>query len=207
MIRSIIQVINGIDFKIYFLLALIWTACQGDPAEKPSAAASYVIPELFKDSAYQVFVETPIGSTMSFTYDIERGVFDTVNKDGDGAYLPYPLNYGFFPVKSNDTIKKMPVWVLGKRLPQGTTLAVQLLGLVEYVDRNLTHREWLVVPQEKSIQTVHSTQFRDFIILHDPVKFTFEYWLKNRHGTGSVSQIVWYDEEKALTFLQEEINK
>ena len=194
--------------KIFILLALIWASCQDDAERKPPNGSSYAIPELFRDSTYQVLVETSVGSTIPLSYDIEHGILDTVSDEfGDGAYLPYPVNSGFFPVKSKNTIKKIPVWILGKRLPEGTTLAVQLLGLVEYVDRNMARREWLVIPQEKKIQTIRSIRFRDFIILHDPLKFTFEYWLKNRHGIGSVSQIVWHDEEKAMALLQEEINK
>jgi inorganic pyrophosphatase len=207
MIASVQQMTIRIDFKAVVLLVLIWTSCQSTSEKRTPPKTSLSLPELYKDSAYQVFVETPVGSMISFSYDIDGGVLDTVKSEDFEAYLPYPVNYGFFPVKADNTIKKIPVWILAKRLPEGLTLSVKLLGVIDYIDRNIKHREWLVIPVDENIQTIHSTRFRDFIIKYDPVKFTFEYWLKNRHGIGSVSQIIWHDEEKAMAFLQEEINK
>ncbi|NND33627.1 MAG: hypothetical protein HKN76_13635 [Saprospiraceae bacterium] len=204
--KAVVRIIN--QCCVASLLGwLVLTSCRNEqnlPGEPPPPQ----LPELFADGHYNAMVETPVGSNYEFTYDPASNVIDTLRPEaGPTDYLPFPANFGFFPLLKNDSLVKIPVWILGIKQPGGTAVAVKLLGLIDYTDRGNLQRQWLAIPRNPELQTIATSSFRDFIIRYDPVKFMFEYWLKNRHGIGSVSQIIWHDEEQALHYLEESVNK
>jgi hypothetical protein len=168
------------------------------------------IPRLEIDSVYQVFVETPAGLSTTLSYNQHDNQFDTLTETQGGLkqdYLPYPLNACFFPLWMQDSLVKLPAWLLSRSLPAGDSIKINLLGMIEYKESGVSKKELLVLPVDAKYQTIQVDRFRDFIILYDPVKFIFETWLKNRHGIGLVSQMNWQDEEKAREYLESMINQ
>ncbi len=205
----IVTVLHKTKDLLYLLsiagLLLVSKGCaSNEPAETPDVK-SFVIPQLQFDSLYQVFVETPAGDMLTLSYNAKTNEMDTFAAQEGGLrkdYLPYPLNSCFFPVMQNDSLIKVPAWLIAARLTTGDTLAVKILGIIEYREKAILRRECLVVPADQVLQTINVERFKDFIIQYDDIKFMFETWLKNRHGLGQVSQLSWNDEEYAKKYLE-----
>ena len=189
------------------IIALLYFSC-GDIEIGNGNSRSLQLPELVSGENYNVMVEIPSGSSFEYSYNHDLNQIDTIESSaGPISYLPFPANFGFVPILKNDDLLKVPVWILGTRQEKGACMPVEILGLIDYTERGKTHRELLALPNNKTLQTIEAKSFGDFAIRYDPVKFMFEYWLKNRHGTGSVSQIVWQDEGTAMEYIEEILNK
>ena len=196
---------------LWILTSITWGLVSIGCNITPNSASTrtYKIPDSPTDSSYQVFVETPAGDLQSLSYNVINENFDTLSVAEGGLkpdYLPYPLNACFFAARQNDSLVKIPAWLLSARLEPGATLSVKIIGMIDYREAGISHQEFLVIPEDRAKQTVQTDRFRDFMIAYDPVKFMFETWLKNRHGIGTVSQINWQDEEKARQFLDKRLN-
>lgn len=205
MIVTVLHKTNLLYILMIAGLLLVSKGCAGnEPPETPDSR-SLMVPHLRFDSLYQVFVETPAGDMLTLTYNAKTNQMDTLAEQEGGLrkdYLPYPVNSCFFPVMKNDSLIKVPAWLIAARLTTGDTLAVKMLGVIEYREKAVLRRECLVVPADPVLQTIKVEQFKDFIIQYDDIKFMFETWLKNRHGLGQVSQINWNDEEYATKYLE-----
>jgi len=188
--------------KIKFVLGLIAGVLVGACAPKleVNEMVNVQVPQLKLEEHFQAFIETPAGNQEQIVLNHKAQRFDTMS-GGFQSNIPYPVNQGFFPV-SLDTLLKVPVWIFSQRLSLGDTLAVHLLGIIEYTDGGIEKKELVAIPVESALQTVESKEFEDFIIDNDPPKFVFEYWLKNRHGLGEVSRIKWDGKQKAELYLQ-----
>ncbi|MBK8503002.1 MAG: hypothetical protein IPL46_12765 [Saprospiraceae bacterium] len=195
------------------ILAMVILSTLGCDQSKPIGNVTpkvLSIPSLRLDSLYQVFVETPAGSSTTLSYNHHDNRFDTLTLPLGGLkhdYLPYPLNACFFPLWIQDSLVKVPAWLLSTSVPAGGSIRINILGIIEYKESGVSKKELLVLPNDAQYQTIQVDRFRDFIILYDPVKFIFETWLKNRHGIGLVSQMNWQDEEKAREYLESIINQ
>lgn len=186
-------------------LLLVLKGCAGNEQPETPDSRALMVPHLRFDSLYQVFVETPAGDMLTLSYNAKTNQMDTLAAQEGGLrkdYLPYPVNSCFFPVMQNDSLTKIPAWLIAARLTTGDTLAVKMLGVIEYREKAVLRRECLVVPADPVLQTINVERFKDFIIQYDDIKFMFETWLKNRHGLGQVSQINWNDEEYATKYLE-----
>lgn len=185
-----------------FLILLIAGCNKGQTG---SGRSVFEIPGLRYDTNFQVFVETPAGNLQTLSLNARTGMIDTLAEAEGGLrndYLPYPLNSCFFPLIQDDSLLKIPAWLVAGRMTAGDTLAVRMLGMVEYWEQGIPRQECLVIPVDPALQTIRSERFRDFIIQYDAVKFMFETWLKNRHGIGQVSQLSWKDEVEAAHYLE-----
>lgn len=150
----------------------------------------------------QAVVETSLGSYTSIKYDPDNQVIDPANQQQE-TMLPYVCNAGFIPVGDKDRIS---VWIMGQRLQAGHVLSIIPLALVEYTEGDQMHTDVLAVPSDTLLQSIQPSNFRDLIVTYEPVKFSFEYWLRNRFGVGSVSRIAWKDDEAAVSFVVAQIN-
>jgi hypothetical protein len=202
--------IHTVSQKTKYRLSLITGGCLllisgGCQRGNPDAVQSFEIPHLLYRSFYQVFVETPAGNLQTLSFNAKTGMIDTLTEEEGGLrndYLPYPVNSCFFPLIRDDSLLKIPAWLVAGRMTAGDTLAVRMLGMVEYREQGISRQECLVIPVDPALQTIRSERFRDFIIQYDAVKFMFETWLKNRHGIGQVSQLSWKDEVEAANYLE-----
>ena len=195
------------EFGLWMVLALmVVLSCQ----ETMVGEDPLFIPETRSMQNYHCFVEVPAGDNIPISYDISCHCLDTLKVNNQWAtlpYLPYPVNRGFIPVKNTDgTLIKIPVWVLGKRLPAGSSAEVRLLGYMDYTEDNIKKSEVLAVPVSNALITVPVQKFKDFIIEYDAVKYALEHWLRNRNGLGRMTHFQWEDEQKAKEFVENQIN-
>jgi len=150
----------------------------------------------------QAVVETSLGSYTSMKYDPDHHVIDPADQQQE-TMLPYVCNAGFIPVGDKD---RLSIWIMGQRLQAGHVLSIIPLALVEYTEGDQMHTDVLAVPSDTLLQSIQPSNFRDLIVTYEPVKFSFEYWLRNRFGVGSVSRIAWKDDEAAVSFIVAQIN-
>lgn len=179
------------------LFGVLLGSCAPDFESKYEV--SIQIPNLRHENHFQVLVETPAGAHNQILWNHDLQKFDTIDLQFQSNILS-PVNFGFFPILT-DTLIKVPVWIFSKQLGAGDTLTVNLLGLLQYTVGGNSRQEIVATPTESQLQTVKSMEFEDFIIENDPLKFAFEYWLKNRDGLGEVSRIKWDDKAAAQAYL------
>jgi inorganic pyrophosphatase len=135
-------------------------------------------------------------------YDPRTKKIDLSNRQQE-TMLPYTCNGGFIPL---DDEERIPVWIIGQRLQTGQVLGIIPMALVEYTQGDQMHTDVIAVPSDTLLQSIRPNNFRDLIVTYEPVKFSFEYWLRNRFGVGSVSRIAWKDDEAAASFVVAQIN-
>ncbi len=177
-------------------------ACTSREVNLEPNKPSYLNPE----SPLEAFIEISAGSNIMMSYDLESGELDTIRVNAKPRvleYLPYPANSGFLLTEKDGQDLKLPVWILCQRLNPGEIVEITMLGLLDYTEERVQKSVWLAVPKDETLKTVDATDFKDFIIRYDPVKFMLEYWIKNLNGIGKVSQIVWHDGETAMYRLQD----
>ncbi len=183
-----------------FLVLLLIVGCHKQP--ESSSEPSLVLPKMRDQDGYMAYIENSVGSHLTQRYNLETGRLDTVEIKSP-LLLPYPVNQGFVPVFSeSQSLSKVNTWIIGKGLLPGDTVGIIPIALLDYTLDGQRHQEVVAVPVLDQYQTLAPLPFREFIIEYDPLKYHFEYWLRNRGKTGRVSQMTWDDEESALELLQ-----
>ena len=195
--NKIRQMCRAIHWVLGTSLIVVLIACAEEVVTE--RGPSMQLPSTKNGEYFQVYVETALGSHHLLNYRVGDEILDTLFETD--IILPLPVNAGFIPLRSQDSLIKIRSWIIGKRMEPGDTLTVRIIGLIKYQLDELQHQDLVVVPVEDHLATVAVQRFRDFIIGYDPVKFSFEYWLRNHRGRGSLTQLAWEDEEQASAYL------
>ncbi len=165
-----------------------------------SLSPSMWVPPTKVGDHYQAYVETAMGSYDRLRYNLSTGKLDSTSTEL-APILPLPVNAGFIPLGGKDPTDKIDVWILSRNLNSGDTLSIVPIGMIQYEIDTKEHIDLFVVPVNEKLTSVPIKRFRDLIIGYDPVKFNFEYWLRNQAG-GKLNQFSWEDEEKAMQYLE-----
>ncbi len=143
-------------------------------------------------------VENPLGTYVTMKYNHTTQYIDTLVDGQSIPLLPTISNGAFIPVSEQVLV---PIWIFSKRLHVGQVLEVQCLGLVEYTEVGASKQEVIAVPVDTNLRSISASHFSDLLVDLEPVKYFFEYWLRNRRGVGKVSKITWKDEKAARTYV------
>ncbi len=189
-------------FRLMFLIPPMVLACQNTNLRN-AGSISIPLPPTKLDGTYQAMIETGMGDFTRHTYNLTSKTIDTILPLDTTSFLPLPINLGFIAKEQDDQIIKIPTWVIGKRIDPGKTLSIVPLGLLQYEEAGKSIEVAVVVPQDPNLKTISAVKFQTFIIDYDSLKFSIEYWLRHRHGLGSISRLAWEDELKALEYLEE----
>ncbi len=192
--------------SLLLLLACMMTLLPSCDAPSSSADQRWEVPSTRVGASYQAMVETPLGEHRRMAFNVEQRTFDTLVETAVPSALPPPINQAFVAFESELGISKIPVWIIGKRVDMGDVLPITPLGLLTYREGGQSQQVLVAVPGELALSTISAVKFQDFIIEYDAVKFAIEYYLRNRHGQGSITQLAWDDEQAAAHYLDEVTN-
>lgn len=202
---NVIKVTNWIIGSTVLLGSLaMMSACGADDAAFDQHQYPVVIPKNISGEKFVTVIETPAGEFRAISVDLENEKLDTLKEGSDyvvSNFLPHPVNQAAIPVSADTDMEKIVVWIVGRSVRAGDTLAVDPIALLEYTLEGQSKSEILAIPSDPAHQTIQVENFSEFIIEYDGVKYLLEGWLRNRHGLGKVSQLSWKDQVKAQNYI------
>lgn len=171
----------------------------------------FQLPPSYSNGAYNVIIETSAGEHLLQSFEIESNTFDTCFQDDLAkriGFLPLPVNMGFLPSYAgfDSVFQKIQVWMISERMETGSVIAASPLGKLNYIESGQECDAYVMIPNDPLLRTVDASSFEDFTIRFDPVKYAFEYWLRNKNGVGKISRIRWEDESVASAELVDLLN-
>lgn len=163
---------------IFILLIGTFSSCKNSRISKLSE----------RESKYVVNIETSAGD------DIDYAQNDTLN------FMAFPMNVGVFKGNKN---REKKVFIIGKSIKKGEKIGFKPFALVQYKDRDLGELTIVIArPLDSGLVTAKIDSYFEFISAFYGVQQVLETWIKNSKGYGSVSNITWENEIKALDFLE-----
>ena len=190
------SLINPLICTSILLVVIGLISCQSEVQPTPLA---YELPDAIHGQTAQAFIESPVGTFQRLAYNLESGKMDTLFETN----LPLPVNHGFLLLETANELRKISTWIIGKRMQVGDTVTVEPIALLRYEMDAIDHEDIVAVPRASKLGTVEVSKFRDLLIKYDPVKFNFEYWLRQHQSPSKLTQLSWQDEEKALAHLSD----
>jgi len=186
---------------IGLLLSFLSASCGTDRA----ATKEIILPDAMQDDHFNVFIETSAGEHLMRSFQDSTGSLDSVTLL---SFLPLPVNLGFIPTyaRPDSQLVKTVAWVFSYRVESGEALPTRPLGMLNFIEDGEEKNHFVMIPTNEHLRIMEATSFDDFAIRYDAIKYSFEYWLRNRGGVGRISRLRWRDEKTAHEQLVEQIN-
>lgn len=117
-------------------------------------------------------------------------------------YLPCPGNVGILQPGAKP-LSNIQCVILATRLPAGTQLQIQILGLcilsLDYGEKTYV----IGAPIEPAWRVIQAENYQDLSTRYDPVRTLLQTYLVQKEGLGKVSRVVWQSEQFARKFLSD----
>lgn len=151
-------------------------------------------------------IEIPAGTNMKFEVDKETGIIRPDTRDGKPRvidFLPYPVNYGFFPSTKMDKPRggdgdPLDVMVLAESKPSGTLIEVKPIALMMLQDEGEWDNKVLAIPADPEHRIIKADNWRDFQMQYSPIRHILEWYFMYYDGLGVMKVMGWADENAAL---------
>ncbi len=118
-------------------------------------------------------------------------------------FLPLPANQSFIIDAIGRNKLPIEMMVIAERISIGETLQVKPIGALEVSNGREKKAVLVGIPTDRKIQIIEPSEFSDFMIDYDPIKYLLQSWYINHKGVGTFDVVQWQNEQFAYSIISE----
>ena len=115
----------------------------------------------------------------------------------DHAFLPYPVNYGFF---TEDT--KLEIVTIMNQLEKGTQVAVYPIATLVLKEAGQERSIVVTTPLDTALQIIPIMDYQNFLVEQIGPRQIIQDWFLYEKGLGKVDLVGWKEESYAWKLLK-----
>lgn len=120
-------------------------------------------------------------------------------------FLPLPANQSYVVDAIGRNKLPIEMMIISERIPIGKTMQVKPIGALEVSNGREKKAILIGIPTDRKIQIIEPTEFADFMIDYDPIKYLLQSWYINHRGVGTFDVVQWQNEQFANSIINEGI--